>query len=399
MKHFILHCLLLISISGYSQSNLTITGTTVLPPGNYGVLDVKSNSELIFQDGNYVINNLNTNEKNIKVWIKSTANVEFKSSWNMPGNSWFINENPNTKVNAIEEQNGNNILDLYANLECINFQINDATSILNIRNCTTTFTVTGNMNLNASTANSVVLIGGARIVTKGLNIGGSNIIDGEGFITISNNFNLNHNLTLSNKIKVCYGGHLNNPERLGSATATCTYECPVLPVMLAEFIARKQESSSLLSWTTTSEENSDRFEINRSRNGKEWTSIGQVSSHTESKEIKNYSFVDDTPQPGENLYRLKMIDLDGSFAYSRIISVSFDNIQDMYVYPNPTSDYLHLSENSKSVKIYDSAGNLQTNWSKNGTELDVRGMNVGLYLISVEGLNGIISTSKFLINK
>ncbi|WP_146202213.1 hypothetical protein [Dyadobacter jejuensis] len=106
-----------------------------------------------------------------------------------------------------------------------------------------------------------------------------------------------------------------------------------LPVTLISFTATKvsggaERSTALLIWQTSSEVNSDRFDIERSQDGKKWSSIGNVAAGGDKSSNTNYSFIDKTPtydrtRPGENLYRLKMIDKDGTFAYSRIQSLDF----------------------------------------------------------------------------
>nr|MBZ1363183.1 Ig family protein [Dyadobacter fermentans]MBZ1363278.1 Ig family protein [Dyadobacter fermentans] len=73
--------------------------------------------------------------------------------------------------------------------------------------------------------------------------------------------------------------------------------------------------TALLTWSTTEEVNSDRFEIERSLNGKGWSTIGKVRSNGESSVLRNYTYTDDSPEKGENLYRLRMVDLDGTYAF------------------------------------------------------------------------------------
>ncbi len=106
------------------------------------------------------------------------------------------------------------------------------------------------------------------------------------------------------------------------ANFTILVENP-LPVTLTSFIATKEGQTAQLKWSTTEETNSDRFEIERSQNGKNWDLIGTQKSNGESTSLKNYTFSDVKPLNGENLYRLKMIDRDATYAYSRIQSLTF----------------------------------------------------------------------------
>lgn len=111
-----------------------------------------------------------------------------------------------------------------------------------------------------------------------------------------------------------------------------------LPVTLASFNVEKQEKTALLSWTTSSEVNSVSFDIQRSANGENWTDIGLVATESSSKALKSYEFKDLSPLEGQNLYRLKMVDLDGSFAYSRIQSIAFTDLANISAYPNPARE-------------------------------------------------------------
>jgi len=113
-----------------------------------------------------------------------------------------------------------------------------------------------------------------------------------------------------------------------------------LPVTLASFEAEKVENAALLRWTTSSETNTANFEIERSADAKIWQTIGNVKAAKESSQLRSYSYTDLTPLSGQNLYRLKMIDLDQTFAYSRIRNLYFESNGDFTIYPNPVSDKL-----------------------------------------------------------
>jgi hypothetical protein len=87
-------------------------------------------------------------------------------------------------------------------------------------------------------------------------------------------------------------------------------EEPSLPVTLADFEARKENTATLLTWKTTSETKSDYFEVQHSTTGKTWSVLGKVKSKGESSVENNYQFVHIDPVGGiNNFYRLKMIDL------------------------------------------------------------------------------------------
>ncbi|KAA0992869.1 beta-galactosidase [Dyadobacter aurulentus] len=127
-----------------------------------------------------------------------------------------------------------------------------------------------------------------------------------------------------------------NATSLSSYFITADKAAP-LPVSLTTFTAEKQENSVELSWQTSEESNSDHFAVQRSMDGKSWLNIGRVNAAMESRVHQNYSFNDANPASGDNLYRLKMVDQDSTFAYSKIISVKMDGGAELVLYPNPVT--------------------------------------------------------------
>lgn len=181
-----------------------------------------------------------------------------------------------------------------------------------------------------------------------------------------------------------------------------------LPVTLISFGVQKKTAgvegaSALLQWTTSAETNSDRFEIERSQKGNNWTKIGTVESAGESIKQVSYSFEDYQPLSGENLYRLRMVDKDGTFAHSRIQSVSFERTgRDIFVYPNPSTDKLMISDYKTvhEIMMTDLSGNTvykSTSFASGSGSIDVTRFEKGLYIVKVIDQNGAISTSKALI--
>ncbi|MFL5786649.1 MAG: kelch repeat-containing protein, partial [Flavisolibacter sp.] len=99
----------------------------------------------------------------------------------------------------------------------------------------------------------------------------------------------------------------------------------ILPVKLESFTAQIENKQVKLNWTTAQEENSWEFIIERSANGKDFSPVGTVSASGNSSIQVYYEYYDREPLAGNNYYRLKQIDKDGSFEYSRVILVSKHN--------------------------------------------------------------------------
>ena len=167
-----------------------------------------------------------------------------------------------------------------------------------------------------------------------------------------------------------------------------------LPVQWVKFTATKKEQSSLLNWQTGSEQNSDRFEIERSSNGTTFNTIGTVAS-TNNPNGAQYSFQDNYPLTGINYYRLKQLDIDGKFEYSRIVQLSFDQKGTITIYPNPVKEWLNISvtgsQTIRSIVITDLTGKVvQKNQNLLTSSVPVHNLNAGAYLIRVETTEGIL---------
>jgi hypothetical protein len=112
-----------------------------------------------------------------------------------------------------------------------------------------------------------------------------------------------------------------------------------LPVELSSFTANNNGRSIQLNWSTKTEKNSDRFDIQRSLVGNlNWAVVGSVKAAVLSNSPKSYSYSDNKLQSGKYQYRLKMVDNDGSFAYSSVEAAEVAVPKDFSVsqnYPNP----------------------------------------------------------------
>ena len=117
-----------------------------------------------------------------------------------------------------------------------------------------------------------------------------------------------------------------------------------LPVVLSDFSVRLWNNQTELSWITDQESNSDRFEVERSIDGTNWTSIAKIAAKGNSSIQSKYAFVDRTPAAGINYYRLKMVDLDNTFDFSEVKSVRTEMSTNLRVFPNPASDLVYVSQ-------------------------------------------------------
>ena len=121
-----------------------------------------------------------------------------------------------------------------------------------------------------------------------------------------------------------------------NAMTNCQATLPV-PVELVDFNVRLQNNEVKLEWTTASETNNDRFEIYRSVNGVDWELLTTILGSGNSSNLLRYAIYDTNPHFGISYYRLKQIDFDGAFEYSKIGVISNHQSLNVIIYPNPNN--------------------------------------------------------------
>ena len=159
-----------------------------------------------------------------------------------------------------------------------------------------------------------------------------------------------------------------------------------LPVELISFQGEAAPNGNHLTWRTASEETNDGFEIQRSKGALDWERIGFVEGKGTTANFNSYEFIDNAPLIEQNYYRLKQIDLDGKFEYSKIVSVYFMEKNKVSIFPNPTSGKLEIigeELEGSAIKILDTTGRLIRSLILSGSELDISDLPNGLYFIQI----------------
>lgn len=407
MRTFItLACFMLIATLTFATDLVVQAGgPTYIQPGSYGVIEYKAGSYAIFENGNFVVNNNNTNEQNVKIEIKATAKVNFNGSFNSAGGLHIVVEKgSDVKFSNIELQNGNNILDIYESISAQVIQLLDNTSVININGCGVEFTTNGHASLNKGKYHSINLVnGGAWNANGGMDYNEENQFYGKGFVRVNGNFNLNKHFTDADycEIQVCVKGHLQDwqyKKYLDNVKLDCKYICNPMPVTLVSFNGKREGKASQLVWVTSEETNSDRFDIERSQNGKDWSVIGTIKSHTESFVTQTYNLTDSNPLSGNNLYRLKMIDLDNTFAYSSMITIAHDIqlVDKPSVYPNPCTGTVLVNrlEHLTNITITSVTG---TEVYNGKPQIGFENLLAGLYVVKFTDTTGITTTQKLIV--
>lgn len=179
----------------------------------------------------------------------------------------------------------------------------------------------------------------------------------------------------------------------------------VLPVKLLEFTASPQHHAVLLKWSTSTEENSDFFHVEKSLDGINWEMLTRVDAAVNSNTLRNYQALDNFPVNGKNYYRLKMVDKNGEIAYSPIQIVNFNGKDfGIRIAPNPNNGrfgiYLYKPLSPSAVlKIVSAGGQIMIQRKVGNLQAitieDTR-LAKGIYVAVIASDEGIMS-KKFVV--
>jgi hypothetical protein len=136
------------------------------------------------------------------------------------------------------------------------------------------------------------------------------------------------------------------------ATFNLVFTGTVLPVELVSFTGEPRNFTSFLKWETASENNNSHFDVETSKDGSTFYPIGTVTGQGTSSTSHHYNFTDQVPVIGINYYRLKQVDLDGNYKYSKTVTVNFSEVQrTMTLYPNPADGFINIDISRPAEKL------------------------------------------------
>lgn len=254
----------------------------------------------------------------------------------------------------------------------------------------------------ATPSNSTVQFSTAGLPLGSTIVGNTITVPGEGIYTndpLTGNLTFDPDLTFTgNPTLLSYSltdvvTGLSDP-----ALVTITY-LP-LPVTLISFSATLTEGASQLAWQTTEEINASHFEVQRSSNAKQWQRIGEVKTDGESNTLRSYDFIDIQPYQGDNYYRLKMVDQDGSFTYSSIQHLVLGRPAGIAtLYPNPSSDHIYIQTTGKvkTIALTDLNGKTLYTGQYPAAGISLKSFAVGLYVVKIQYMDGTVSFHKAMV--
>ncbi len=180
-----------------------------------------------------------------------------------------------------------------------------------------------------------------------------------------------------------------NPRLIGSSIDMGAYENPdgALPVRWISFEGRlSDQRQAVLTWKTE-ETNVSHYEVERSINAKDFHIVGTVIAGSTGS--GNYSLTDPAPVSGTVYYRIRQVDLDGSFSHSRMISLNYTGRSKLFAYPNPAKDNVIIGLGTEyigsKVKLVSTAGIVlqQAEVKEEVLILDISRYAPGVYLLQM----------------
>jgi hypothetical protein len=172
-----------------------------------------------------------------------------------------------------------------------------------------------------------------------------------------------------------------------------------LPTKLLSFEGYLNEhNETMLKWVTVLEEGTSYFEVQYSKNGDQFISLSNVNARGETS---SYNYLHCCPAEGNSYYRLRMVDQDGKFSFSRTILVTYTKLKTgLVIFPNPANDHITIeypragkngllriiNANGSLVRIVPVLKGSDQQW------LSLKGMAKGIYRVQYEGDNFAVTS-------
>ncbi len=260
--------------------------------------------------------------------------------------------------------------------------------------------------LTTATSSYVSMLGGALATNVFWQVGSSATIDGK----------FKGNILALTAITQNIGATIDGRMLARNAAVTINGSA-ALPVELQSFTAAANRSNADLHWSTATEVHNYGFEIQR-RQTADWAKVGFVAGAGSSSSVKNYSYTDNNLAAGNYSYRLKQIDIDGSFSYGASVEVAISSAPQAFAllqnYPNPfnpsTVISYQLAVNSQvTLKVYNLLGQ-EVATLVNGvqpagsytvpfnTSSGAPGLSSGMYIYELKA-GSFVSTKKLVLMK
>ncbi|MGC4038272.1 MAG: T9SS type A sorting domain-containing protein [Chitinophagaceae bacterium] len=177
----------------------------------------------------------------------------------------------------------------------------------------------------------------------------------------------------------------------------------ILPLKLLSFTASLKNEKAVLNWTTTEEDHVASFVVERSVDGIHFSDISSVSSKGNMTDITTYTLTDNDAITATTYYRLRCVDISGSFIYSSIQTIKTSavtsSVSPVSAYPNPFSNRLTISYpptlqgKQSRIDLFNNNGQLVKTMSVNASaseSIETSSLERGIYIVRVSAGNNLI---------
>jgi cephalosporin-C deacetylase len=225
-------------------------------------------------------------------------------------------------------------------------------------------------------------------------------VSGVGTVNFDNPYSLTTNVTFSEsgtyRLRLVAEESSNAANDMKYTTLSddivVTIQSPI-PVELTEFRGEIAEKANILTWSTASERNNRAFQLERSDDAQNWKTIGEIKGKGNASNVNKYQYSDDFSDGFSNniaYYRLKQIDENEAFVYSKTIALKRNTNVSIALFPNPANKELTLKLNESvgnfDVKIYDILGRiwLSKQLNQRDNTLNINDLLKGTYFVDIK---------------
>jgi hypothetical protein len=164
-----------------------------------------------------------------------------------------------------------------------------------------------------------------------------------------------------------------------------------LPVTQLVLTGQPHLNHVRLQWQTESERNTTYFDIQHSTNGVRFEQIGSVAAAGHSTSTQHYDFEHDNASTGQNYYRIRQVDMDGKYAYSRMIMVRLGT-ENIRVWPNPGRGFFNVEMSDRApdliYRVWTPQGQLVHQGSVQQSIINLHSLEKGVYWVEFWQHNG-----------
>ena len=305
----------------------------------------------------------------------------------------------------------------------IGSELGGSTLTAGVYNSAATFAITGTLTLNGNATDVFIFQAGSTLITatdSRVTLNGvlwTNIFWQVGSSsTLGVNSVFEGTIMANTSITANTGATVHGRLLAGAVTATGAVVLnanTALPVELTSFTAKFKNNVIELNWNTSTEVNNYGFEIERSKDKTDFEKIGFVEGSGNSNSAKNYFFTDEQKLSGKYFYRLKQLDNDGAFEYSKVVEVDIKQLQTFELsqnYPNPFNPTTRISysiplDSKVTLLIYEITGevvkSLVNEYQTAGIytiDFNAAGLSSGIYFYKITA-NDFLQIKKMSVIK